>query len=89
MTNSNTTPHDLPTSTGQSLCRLQYETNESHRSPGNSGGSSDSERAWMYTPCATESRTVLKQVLMDEYNTGLIDAGVVAEGFDRYHLHEL
>lgn len=43
----------------------------------------------MYTPSATESRTVLKQVLMDEYNAGRIDAGAVTEGFDRYHLHEL
>ena len=43
----------------------------------------------MYTPSATESRAVLKQVLMGEYNAGRIDAGMVADGFDRYHLHEL
>ena len=86
MNNSNTMPHDMPTSAGQPLCRPLSEIHESHKQPGSSGGKSDSAKAWMYTPSATESRTVLKQVIIEGVCAGTVSGEQARSLFAKYDL---
>lgn len=86
MSNSNTMPHDMPTKTGQNSCRPQNEINENHKSPGSSGGKSDSVKAWMYMPSAIESRTALKQVIIDGLGNGTVSDEQAKSLFEKYDL---
>lgn len=89
MNNSNTMPHDMPTKTGQNLCRQQSEISENHKLPGSSGGRNDLAKAWMYTPSATESRAVLKQVIIDGIGGGTVSDEQAKSLFSKYDLAEL
>lgn len=86
MNNLNTMPHDMPTSAGQPLCRPLSETRENHKQPGSSGGKSDSAKAWMYTPSATESRTLLKQAIIQGLGTGEVSEAQAKSLFSKYDL---
>lgn len=89
MNNSNTMPHDMPIKTGQSLCHQQNEVSEAHKSPGSSGGKNALAKAWMYTPSATESRAVLKQVIIDGIGAGTVSDEQAKSLFSKYDLAEL
>lgn len=86
MSNLNTMPHDMPTKTGQNLCRQQNEISENHKLPGSSGGSGDLAKAWMYTPSATESRAVLKQVIIEGVGAGTVSDEQAKSLFSKYDL---
>lgn len=89
MNNSNIMPHDMPIKTGQNSCRRQNEISENRKSPGSNGGKSDSAKAWMYTPSATESRTALKQVIIDGIGAGTVSDDQAKSLFSKYDLAEL
>lgn len=86
MNNSNITQPDLPIKTGQNSCRQQNEISESHKSHGSNGGKNDLAKAWMYTPSATESRTVLKQVIIDGLGSGSVSEDHAKSLFSKYDL---
>lgn len=86
MNNSNITQPDLPIKTGQNSCRQQNETNKPHRSHGSSGGKNDLAKAWMYTPSATESRTALKQTIIDGVCSGSVSESQAIALFEKYDL---
>ena len=86
MNNSNIMQPDLPIKTGQNSCRQQNETNKTHRSHGSSGGKNDLAKAWMYTPSATESRTVLKQVIIEGVGAGTVSDEQAKSLFEKYDL---
>lgn len=86
MSNLNTMPHDMPINAGQPLCRPLSEIRESHKQHGSSGGKSDSAKAWMYTPSATESRTLLKQAIIQGLGTGEVSEAQAKSLFSKYDL---
>lgn len=69
----------------------EASAHQAANSHGRNGGSESlaGAKAFLNTPDAIESRTVLKQVLMDEYHAGRIDADTVADNFERYELRDL
>lgn len=89
MNNLNTMPHDMPIKIGQNSCRQQNEISESRKSPGSNGGRNDLAKAWMYTPSATESRAVLKQVIIDGIGAGTVSDEQAKSLFSKYDLAEL
>ena len=89
MKNSNILPQGMPIDIGQISFRQQRKAKETHKSHGNSGGRKDLAKAWMYTPSATESRTILKRVIIDGIGAGSISDEQAKSLFLKYDLAEL